>query len=147
MPPSVAGTEDVGRCVLSIRDARRAREQSVRTPSFLARKGDNKLSADRLSVAPEQKTVRTGERVAQARQDGIILKCGKPSRDVRFEGWNVVEVARAGDLGCEVVASPTEENCYHADIVLPESVRTDEEERWAYAQKLGKVAAWRERRT
>lgn len=145
----VADQERLGRIVSSKDEARRVRrprEDSL-LPCFLPKKGESRLSVDRLDRAPLYIAVANGERVAQKRQRGIVRTTGKPSRDIQFCGWGVITANAARNVGCSVEATPLEGdadvgNPYHADIVLPKTVETNEEERKDYAQQLALAARW-----
>ena len=141
--------EELGRIVASRRAARRVARGDLVYRSFLPGKGRNLLSVDRLSRAPLADAVANGERVARAKQQGIVRTGGRPSRDVHFCGWRVLAVRAARAAACRVVAAPIESdhearNPYHAEILLPAGVETDEA-RKACAQELALAAVWRAR--
>lgn len=120
--------------------------------SFLPKRGERRLSVDRLSFAPLPDAITNGERVAQARQQGNLRTAGKPSSDIHFCGWGVISVLATRETDCAVEATPIEGehgtgNPYHADIVLPTQVETDDIERKRYAQRLARSAVWRGRPT
>ena len=145
----VADEEDLGRIVASTRDAKKAPIQEHRMRFFMVKSGESRLSVDRLSVAPASDAVSNGERVARLRQMGMVRTTGRPSRNIRFCGWVVVSAGAARSGGCEVEATPIygdseESNPYHADIVLPDRVKTDDEERKKYALRLALTAVWRD---
>lgn len=149
---TVADPEKLGRVVSSRDDARTAMraEDPALVPHFLPRRGESRLSVDRLSRAPLAAAVAYGEAVALARQRGIVRTTGKRSRDIHFCGWVVISASAARTAGCSVEATPIEgndgiENPHHADIVLPKTVETDEEERKEYAQLLALAARWEAR--
>ena len=148
--PRVADEEDLGRIVASNRDAKKARTQGSLLRFFTVKPGESRLSVDRLSVAPASDAVSNGERVARLRQMGMVRTAGRPSRDIRFCGWVVVSAGAVRSGRCEVEATPIygdpeESNPYHADIVLPDLVETDEDERIKYALRLALTAVWRDR--
>lgn len=150
----VADREELGRIISSRDEAKRAMrtEKAVLVPCFLPRRGESRLSVDRLSKAPLDAAAANGERVAQARQRGILRTTGRPSRDIHFCGWVVISAYAARTAGCSVEATPIEGNGdmgnpYHADIVLPKIVETDDEERKEYAQQLALTARWEARPT
>ena len=81
---------------------------------------------------------------------GIVRTTGKPSRNIGFGGWAVISARKVRSVECEVEATPIfgdleESNPYHADIVLPVRVETDDEERKHFAQYLAEAAVWRGR--
>lgn len=148
VPSTVSDDEELGRCVVSKRAALRAREGRGVVKLLTPRRGDRRISVDRLSIAPLADAVANGRRVAAARQEGIIRTSGQPSRDVDFCGWITVAALAVRSADCECIASPIERpnsasNPYHADIVMPESVMDDDFERVRYAQELEESATWR----
>lgn len=148
----VADEEDLGRIVASKRDAKKAQTQSNLLRFFTVKPGESRLSVDRLSVAPASDAVSNGERVARLRQMGMVRTAGRPSRDIRFYGWVVVSAGAVRSGRCEVEATPIhgapdESNPYHADIVLPDRVKTDDDERLKCALRLALTAVWRDRPT
>lgn len=152
--PPVADQEKLGRIVSSKDEARKAMSagDASLVPCFLPRKGQSRLSVDRLSKAPRDVAVANGARVAEKRQRGIVRITGRRSRDIQFCGWGVITANAARNVGCSVEATPIEgdadvENPYHADIVLPKTVETNEEERKDYAQQLALAARWEARPT
>ena len=58
-----------------------------------------------------------------------------------FYGWAAVTATDVVGGGCVVVSSPTTDNLYHADIVLPDLER---EEQKKHAQILRDRSFWRE---
>ena len=102
----MAEGEELGRGISSSKNASRARRSNVPYTEFLPRKGDAKISVDRLSLTSlNDLTV-----IADAREK-------RPDR--QFYGWAAVRVEDAGIDGRRVASSPTDENPYHADIILP----------------------------
>ena len=99
---------------------------------FLSQKGSTEISVDRLTLAPEDKATAIAGKVASA-------------RNREFYGWAVVTAAKAGDDGRRVKATPTTDNPYHADIILPDLAAQDEEEQKRHAQELADTSRWRER--
>ena len=145
----VADDEDLGRIVATKKDAQKARNKKL-FRLFLVKPGERRLSVDRLGVAPLSDAVSNGERIARLKQMGIVRTTGKPSRNIGFRGWAVISARTVRSVECEVeatpiVGAPEESNPYHADIVLPVRVETDNEERKHYAQYLAEAAVWRGR--
>lgn len=150
VPTEIADDEELGRCVVSKRAARRAREGRGLAKLLTPRQGERRMSVDRLTIAPLADAIANGRRVAAARQEGICRASGQKSRDVEFGGWVTLSARAVRGADCECVASPIEKpvgpgNPYHADIVMPESVLEDDLERVRYAQELEESAGWRER--
>ena len=88
------------------------------------------LSSDRLTIAPRQEAIQ----IACQRAKGRGLNRS-------FYGWAVVVAEKAGACERQVVASPQPDNPYHADIVLPPEVSSEEEQE-AHALALAKHARW-----
>lgn len=150
--PPIVHHEELGRVITSRREAKRVRRGRSPVRSFLPKRGERRLSVDRLTFAPLAEAIANGERVAQARQQGHLRTAGRPSTDVHFCGWSVISVLAARATDCSVEATPIEGehgtgNPYHADIVLPRRVETDDIERKRYAQRLARAAVWRDRPT
>lgn len=148
VPSEIADDEELGRCVVSKRVAHRVREGRGLAKLLTPRKGESRISVDRLTIAPLADAIANGHRVAAARQEGICRASGQKSRDVEFCGWITLSARAARSAECECIASPIEKsagpgNPYHADIVMPESVIEDDLERVRYAQELEESAAWR----
>ena len=132
-PENIAQDEELGRGVFSRRRARRARRSRVPADIFLEKEGEPKLSVDRLSLAPVDEAVEIAEEVASNRPNAT------------FCGWAVLTASSARENGRETVASPIENNPYHADIVLPEVAAEDREEQIRHALELADASRWRER--
>lgn len=63
-------------------------------------------------------------------------------RNRNFYGWAVVSQDVASSNGRRIELSPQEDNEYHADIVLPDSVLSDKNERERHALELSAEARW-----
>lgn len=125
-------SESLGRGVFSRRSASRARRSSaIPKRVFLERKGVTEISVDRLDLMSEVEAVEMARAVAD-------------NRDAKFYGWAVLVTERACRSSRRVRASPTAENPYHADIVLPDSVGEDYEEQVRHAQELADDSRWQE---
>lgn len=132
VPNDIALTEDLGRGVFSDKEAKRAQRSRVSFRVFLEQEGNTEISVDRLTLAPEDKATAIAGTVASA-------------RDRAFYGWAVVTAAKAGGNGRCVKATPTPDNPYHADIILPDIAAQDREEQKRHAQELADTSRWRER--
>ena len=66
-----------------------------------------------------------------------------PGQD-KFYGWFVIE-ARVAAEKCELQATGTETNPFHADLWLPEAAIADPGERKNLALDLAQASKWRER--
>lgn len=112
-----------------------APKQVVPTREFKPKMGETEISVDRISEAPREQIAAIAERDAAA--------------DARvFHGWATVPCERAMQEGRVVRASPIGHphppNPYHADIVFPDRVKDDEDERTAQAFHLAQNAEWLE---
>lgn len=139
VPVNISEEENLGRVVLSGKQAKYARKNNRNQINvFLEKEGQKLISVDRLDVAPsEDVLVANGEKVAAART--------LPSGIQRtFYGWAVIEAGKAATGGRDVISSPQPENPYHADILLPDSAVKDREEQKAHAQELADNSVWRE---
>jgi len=132
VPNNIALTEDLGRGVFSGKQAKRAQRARVSFHVFLEQEGNTEISVDRLTLAPEDQATAIAGKVASARIRA-------------FYGWAVVTAAEAGDDGRRVKATPTPDNPYHADIILPDITAQDREEQKRHAQELADTSRWRER--
>ncbi len=63
-----------------------------------------------------------------------------------FQGWAVVPRDLAEMSGRRVQCSPTPQNQYHTDIVLPDAARHAREEKKRHAQELAASAYWQGKR-
>ena len=108
-------------------------KQIIPAREFKPKMGETDLSVDRVDEAPREHVANVAER--DATSDGRI-----------FYGWAVVSREQAAQMNRIVRASPIENppNPYHADIVFPDSVKDDEDERTSHAQNLAENAEWLE---
>ena len=118
--------------MFSSKNAKRARRSRVSLNAFLETEGQTDISVDRLSIAPAKEAVAIADNVGAAR-----------SRT--FYGWAVVTAEEARRNGRKAIASPLDNNPYHADIRLPDLAAKDREEQKRHAQELADVSRWRER--
>ena len=98
-------------------------------------RGKCKLSLDRLTYAESQHDI---QRVA------ALAELEETHRDGLFRGWACLMYEYAASDGRKVVASPTKENPYHGDIILPRSVIGDKGAREHHAYDLAGACAWRD---
>ena len=124
--------ENLGRRLFSKRRRDRARRGRIPLDVFLERLGTIRISVDRLDLSSPLEATAIADRAAKARS--------KP-----FYGWAVVTARQAGAKGRRVEASPQPDNPYHADVVLPDVAREDQDKQKRHAQELAKGAAWQER--
>lgn len=132
VPDHIASDEELGRGVFSSKEVKRARRSRVSHNAFLEKVGQTDISVDRLSIAPEEEAVAIADNVGTA-------------RNRTFYGWAVVTAEESRRNGREAIASPLNDNPYHADIRLPELTAEDREEQKRHAQELADVSRWRER--
>lgn len=116
---------------MSSSQARRARNSRAPINVYLESEGTTELSVDRLSLGQVDRLV-------------VIADAGASARRRRFYGWMATSALEARLHERSVVASPTDENPYHADIVLPDSVETIDDQRH-HAQLLRDLAEWKAR--
>ena len=128
---SIASDEQLGRSVASSKSAKRAARSVFRPSDFMPQKGEVEVSIDRLSIAPP------GEAVAIAE-----LREGKRNPPRTFYGWAVLTFEAATGKGRHVVPSPTADNPYHGDIVLPEAARDNVKILEEHAQQLADLSVW-----
>ena len=117
----------LGRAVFSSRRMKRAKKGFVDFHAFF-RKGSNNISVDRFGFCSDKTLTKIQNKNAKLRvQDD---KCS-------FYGWlqMTVNTARGVEKERTVKATPTQDNPYHADIVLPNTV-TDDFERKAHAKEI-----------
>lgn len=62
-----------------------------------------------------------------------------------FYGWSVVSQAVATDNGRQVNPTPSTDNPYHADIILPVAVRSNDELYLDHLNDLAANAYWLDR--
>ena len=125
VPMEIAPDEELGRRIRS------SRYLSIPKHLFIPPPG-TRLSVDRLSIAS----------AADAMQELIQLaekKCAQ--RERTFYGWAVLTAAVVRQNERRVVASPEDDNPYHADIVLPEKVADDQLAINRHAQELADAAS------
>ena len=132
IPNNIAPEEDLGRGVFSSKEAKRARRSRVSLNAFLEKEGQTDISVDRLSIAPEKEAVAIADNVGAA-------------RNRTFYGWAVVTAEESRRNGRKAIASPLNNNSYHADIRLPDPVAEDREEQKQHAQELADASRWYER--
>ena len=118
------------------RDERKIPKQVIPTREFRPKRGETKLSVDRVDEAPREAVAAVAERDAREAEDGERI----------FYGWAVVPCERAMRDGREVRATPIKRppNPFHADIVFPDSVKDKEDARNHHALQLAENAKWLE---
>ncbi len=124
--------ESLGRDVFSSKQAGLASRGKIRHYIFLEKKGEPRISVDRLDFASPGEATEIADRAAVGRN--------KP-----FFGWAVVKADAAASNGRQVTASPQTDNPYHADIILPDAAVEDRDEQKRHAQELADEASWRAR--
>ena len=134
LPASVDEAEALGRGVFSSSSARRARRSRIPFHVFLEAAGEAAVSVDRLDHAPAREILRIAANIADGRGSS-------------FHGWAVLKAGDANSNGRRVVAAPLPDgqNPYHAEILLPGSVRENPAEQKQHAQQLADRSSWRER--
>ena len=133
IPTNIATWEELGRGVYSRSASRRARRGRILYRVFMPPLDTSAISVDRLSIAP-------------LKEIAVIATARSANREGEFQGWAVIAVEAVHTEGHRVVASPiSDENPYHADIVLPSQVVNDLERQKRHAQKLADHSYWRDR--
>ena len=130
IPNEIHPSEKLARSVFSGRRAKRAKRGTVPADIFQERAGVTRISVDRLDHAPLAAAVAIAEKNAAAREQ-------------KFYGWVVISERKAATSERRVKASPRPDNPYHADIVLPDIVKEDPDERTRHAQELADSSSWR----
>lgn len=125
----VTGSEKLARCVFSRKDARRVRAGKV--PLRLFDKWPNgRLSVFRLSKATSDQAMSAAKMMARTRTPPTP------------QGWAFLTAGILEDHGLRAEASPVKDNCFHADIVLPDVAR-DQEKGWMpYVLDLLRYVEW-----
>ena len=114
-PDPISKTDKLGREERSQSGARRAFRQRLAPASrFMSPKDSNEISVNRMDLAPIATMAELGRRNA--------LPSGKS-----FWGWYTLTAGDVEAIGCSVKPSPSDDNPYHADILIP--VPFDAEER------------------
>lgn len=121
IPDSIAKGDRLGREERSQSNARRSfrrlkEEGKARVPvsRFKPPRNSNEISVNRMDLAPLATMAELGMRNARP--------SGKS-----FWGWYILTAADVEGVGCSVKPSSSDDNPYHADIVVP--VALDAEER------------------
>ena len=132
IPTTIAPDEYLGRRISSRRDANRMqRTNKVPYSYFMPKKGDVRLSVDRLAIAPLGK-------ISEIAAATILRTSGN-----QFRGWAVVSAETAAASERSVAASPIPGNPYHADIILPDDTTSNRAIQKSHATALASVASWR----
>lgn len=121
IPDSIAKGDRLGREERSQSDAKRSfrrlkKEGEARVPvsKFKPPKNSNEISVNRMDLVPVAEMAELGMRNASS--------SGK-----LFWGWYILTAEDIEGVGCSVKPSSSDDNPYHADIVIP--VALDAEER------------------
>lgn len=130
---NIAPQEGLGRGVFSDRQAKRASRGRIALHVFREKRGEIRISVDRLDEMP---SLEQAARIAA----GIAA-----ARNKSFYGWAVVAAKTAASGGRKVTASPQPDNPFHADIILPDTASKDKDEQTRHAQMLANASVWRAR--
>lgn len=128
----VLDEERLGRGVFSSRQANRAMRSKAPYHVFLERRGVVEISVDRLNLAPPEKALE-------------IANSNAVRRGATFYGWAAVKAKVAKERERQVRASPIPDNSFHADIILPDSVKEDRNEQIIHAIELARNSKWCDR--
>ena len=140
IPTSVRASDELGREARSQTEARKAlrkREKGAighaRMTVFRPPDNASEISVNRMGFASDAEMADIGMRNAAA------------DRGKSFWGWYMLSAGDVGAVGCSVEPSPSCDNPYHADIVVP--VALDAEDRrdalTEYAKDLADRAVFR----
>ena len=141
LPPCVNDDEEMARAVYSkshFRSQQGNEPAKVKFGAYLPEKDREKqeehlgsrlrdISVDRLSYL----TVEEATELAKER-----------NRVGSFRGWAVILAGRVEGNGRDVKATPTKASLAHADIILPTSTITSDEERKEHLVELAERSCW-----
>ena len=135
--PEFTGNDELGRSILSRKSKRLAQRNRVPLHEFLPGSGESRISMDRVSMADGMEATRIADaRAAQRVPTDTEMTTRK------FYGWAVILAGAALTKGRQIFASPSEDNPYHADIVLPQHVAADRVLQKEHAQDLADASCW-----
>lgn len=140
LPEHVDDVEKLARCIFNSKSAKR---QKVTLNAFDPPKKENALG--------EQIRVReiSVDRFDYLNMEGAIQlgQLREKHRTGHFWGWAIIFAEHARGKGRNVAASPSEVegNPAHADIILPASATTNEEDRKEHLKALAEQSIWRGR--
>lgn len=128
-PDHLRSDEKLGRQVSSSTYISKLKRGDV-PPVLFVREGSPEVSTDRLhsDYFPD---------VANSETDF------HKNRGRTFYGWAVISQDKLSQIGLAATPSPTPDNPYHADIILPLSPEPDRHEIYPYAVKLAAKASWK----
>lgn len=133
IPDDVASNEKLGRGVFSSKQKKLAQKyKKARLNVFLEKEGNTEISVNRIDWMSPQEENAIGGKLAALRKR-------------KFYGWAIVTVKQACANRRRVLATPQEDNQYHADIILPDLAGEDYEEQVRHAQELADTSRWRAR--
>ena len=128
LPTSVADQEILGRRIISSRDAKRARRNTIVPTVFIDGHSVTDISVDRIYGSFENQV--------------LAVALDETPSDRNFYGWVQLTARAARDTNCRVKSSPTCKNCFHANIILPSDVSRDTDAEIEKAKELAKASAW-----
>ncbi len=117
--------DNLGRRVLSSSSAKK----NIRFHVFLERYGIRTISVDLLKDDSHNTVQCLAEQAAE-------------QRGRTFYGWAVVPVFLAEENGRDALASPIDDNPFHADIRLPTEAEISREIQKRHAKELADFAVW-----
>ncbi len=106
--PPLNKLESIGRGVFSGNLAKKAKRKKPVPNAFLEHITVERISVDRLDLAPLSVFIETGNKTARNRSNG----------NRSFYGWAVLKVKDAESENRKVESTPVENNPCHADICL-----------------------------
>lgn len=126
MRNNIKDSDYLGRAVFSGRRARRAALRGHIEYDIFENPG-RPLSADRFGFCAEKKLADIQDQNAKRRAQ-------------KFYGWAKLQALAARKSGRKVQSTPMELNPYHADIILPEGIKQDEQ--ISHAKELASNSEW-----
>ena len=131
--PEIDDEEKLARVVVTSGEAKQSRGDSV-PASVFSYHGNFEISVDRFSRMTTAEAVRHGDAIAAERG---------PNRS--FYGWALLTRPDVVNAGCSCRAAPNTGNCWHANILMPESVVDDDDLHDEFAAALARRSCWKDR--
>ena len=140
LPATIQTDDELGREERSSRNAKKALGKRERGPAgharvsvFMPPRDVNEISVNRMGFASDADMADIGIRNAAA------------DRGKLFWGWYMLSAGDIGAAGCSVESSPSDDNPYHADIVVPVALNAEDrrDALTEYAKDLADRAVFR----
>ncbi len=133
-PKNIEDDDLLGRAIFSSREAKRATVGKIRSSVF-TEKLNKSLSVDRFNFCSDKELTNIQDKNAQVRST-------KEKTQRSFYGWASLKVFDARKENRKVQSTPIKENPYHADIILPEDIETEDDQR-EHAINLAESSKWK----